>query len=196
MSQSADRIVKFEQDAQKLLQQRPMNAAKISAEIKRLRTWLHKHQDDAVPGSAQNKLWTSVRSYNAVKDDDDNKIADAARGLLDDYLQIPEGKLCTSKTKQTALKLLQSLDGGGGVAPAEAAAQSTDEVWIVSEAGEDEASLCFTLMSEDGADILENVKAETADLAKSIAAAFQTQDEVLVRVRRGTDSSIVKIETA
>jgi hypothetical protein len=54
-------FLNLSEDSQAVLASK--NSQKINAEIKRFRTWLHKHQSEAVPDGSKQKLFGVVESF-------------------------------------------------------------------------------------------------------------------------------------
>ena len=155
MSSTSDRIQKFLEDAKSLLVKvsdsssssatalQPLQSIefvnldvllsgsllpKIIAEIKRLRTWMQKHQSESVPDGAKAKLLATVDFYHRFfivqlgrikimsAAGNDKKLSvvrdqlhEGVHSLVSDYLQMPEGKLLSGRDKKKALAWIEGL---------------------------------------------------------------------------------------
>eukprot|EP00798_Chlamydomonas_sp_ICE-L_P009087 gene9087-16210_t len=178
MSQSAERVQKFEEDAKALISSSTLKETKVLSEVKRLRTWLTKHQDDAIPAGDQGKLWNCVRSYRSVPNQSE-ALDSATLSLLEDYLKMPEGKLVNGKSKQTALKMYESSAGGAGSAAGGTSASSAvkERKFLVSDVEEAGGAEVATVVSAKGDDVLEGVPMVSAELAAAIKAKLDSDGE-------------------
>lgn len=97
------RINKFHEDSRILILKQ--NSQKIQAEIKKLRSWLQKHQNEVVIDSIKEKLLLTLEAYYKYFHVNHNEefIKDSVEELLSDFLQFPEGKLLSSKSKKKVL---------------------------------------------------------------------------------------------
>lgn len=112
---SNERVVKFQEDADKLLQSVDItnnkSIQKIISEIGKLKTWLQKHQNDLLQDPIKGKLFHIVENYfhfsmkhKAIED-----LLDQTQSLISDLLQMPEGKLISAKDKKKALNWHSSI---------------------------------------------------------------------------------------
>jgi hypothetical protein len=172
MSQSAERVRKFEDDAAELM--REGKAARVAAEAVRLQQWITKHQNDALPPGDQQRLWSTVRGYHhyatqprlAGAAGNDNVLA-ATFDLLDCCLKIPEGRLITARIKQQVLKLQQgTMVGKAPPAPAAAPVVAAD--WDVVDLATDGATCCVV----SGDEVLDDVPFASPDIAAAVRAAI------------------------
>jgi hypothetical protein len=109
---ASERIDLFHEDCLKLVTGEGLNIKRIQSEIKKLRKWLMKHQDEVTPESSKMKLLSILQVYYQLYHDRkliEAEYANDLEGLLDDYLKYPEGKLTTSKSKQTCLNWLTNV---------------------------------------------------------------------------------------
>ena len=104
--------------------------AKITTEIAKLRTWLVKHQDEAVPDGSKGKIIAVLEKYNRAAGYM-AEIRGAVSCLFQDYLALPEGKLLTSKGKDRVKAWLENMDddGDGGEADGSKAVLKTKR-WL------------------------------------------------------------------
>lgn len=150
----ADRVSKFVEDAHKLLES-PINVPKVEKELKRLRTWLFKHQDESLQKGKQAELLSTVKSYYkvAMGESTESTLRDAVFGVVDDLLKLPEGKLVSSKTKGDCLKMLRQLGGQEETLDVDKSdeSSSTVGVWLVADVMADSVTVVR------GDEILENI---------------------------------------
>jgi hypothetical protein len=112
MSGAAERITKFCDDQTKIMVP-GTKPAKITSEIAKLRTWLVKHQDEAVPDGSKGKIMSVLEKYNRAAGYMAELRAPVSC-LFQDYLALPEGKLLTSKNKDRVKAWLENMDDGEG----------------------------------------------------------------------------------
>lgn len=108
-----ERIQKFHDDQIKIMVP-GTKPTKITSEISKLKTWLVKHQDEAVPDGSKGKILTCLEKYNRAAGYIFD-IRSATESLFQDYLALPEGKLLTSKNKDKVKTWLENMvDGDEG----------------------------------------------------------------------------------
>lgn len=101
---SSDRICMYFDDCKLLLENK--NILKICNEIKKLTNWLQKHQNESVPDNIKVKLMSIVDSYYRFGLSNNNsnlELKETILNLFSTYLQLPEGKLVSSKDKKKVL---------------------------------------------------------------------------------------------
>lgn len=127
-SSAAARIDKFSEDCSLLLvppssasassASPPLpNYRKVQSEVDRLAKWLHKHQEETVSDGAKAKLFATVQAYYKVAvaaPRSEEGVRGAVHELVDGLLKIPEGKLVSAKSKQSAIRWIESLRDGSG----------------------------------------------------------------------------------
>jgi len=218
-SQSAQSVRKFE-DNQKALMTSTVSmkvTSKIIAEIRNLKRWLFKHQYDSIPNGEQGRLWNVVRTYATMNTIDTtttsgNSCGNLAYDLLEDYLKMPEGKLCNGKHKQAGLKLMSQLSSNNNNRSSNSSDRNREMAsesdsrrvkvkWIISDieknlAGSRIGSDTYsgTLISLDGQNFIENVI-----IPSDIAVSYQNivkdnqsnfeEIEVWVIYRAGKETS-------
>lgn len=98
------RIDKFVEDQTKVLTLASScsKIGKINSEIGKLRTWLVKHQDDTIPDGGKAKLLAILEKYNRAMGYF-SELTNSVVSLFEDYLQLPEGKLVSSKDKSKVI---------------------------------------------------------------------------------------------
>mmetsp|Transcript_13133 Transcript_13133/g.37780 ORF Transcript_13133/g.37780 Transcript_13133/m.37780 type:complete len:198 (+) Transcript_13133:46-639(+) len=184
---SADRVDKYHSDGAALLGSKPLKADKVRAEIRSLRKWLQKHQDETLAAGPQGKLLETAQAYHkaaAAGGPDGEALQDEVLGLVEDLLKLPEGKLVSSKAKRTAIKWTETLRGkaaGSDDAPDAAAGVAGEVMDVIDIAGDGAVSV--TLMDEDG-ETLEGVAIDDEELAERLRSCFDAGDATRVSVDR------------
>eukprot|EP00759_Apiculatamorpha_spiralis_P042118 PhF_6_TR40408/c2_g1_i5/m.60221 len=111
---SAERIDKFFDDITPHLST-STTWPKLRPECDKLSTWIFKHQDESIPEGAKQKLFTIIQSLYKVASNTSPPptplTLESIHKVLETYLQVPEGKLVSSKAKQSVLKWLEALRG-------------------------------------------------------------------------------------
>jgi hypothetical protein len=145
---TADRVAKYYDDGKDLVG--GGNSAKIMSEIRKLATYLQKHQTEAIAEGAKTKLFGTVEMYyRYAKGNLTNEaVVDCVSSLLSAYLQLPEGKLVSATHKKKVLQWAQDFTSGSDSAPSSGGAggkaASVVTTWSV-EGVNDDGSL--TLLS-------------------------------------------------
>ena len=107
MATKVGRIQKFADDQTSLLVP-TMKHSKIISEIKIFGTWLVKHQSESIPDGAKGTILTIMEKYNRASGywlD----IRPAVSELFSTFLQLPEGKLLSTKGKNKVLVWLNNM---------------------------------------------------------------------------------------
>ena len=102
--------------------------SKISSEIDKLRTWLVKHQDETIPDGSKAKIVMILEKYNRLAAHA-TKLRSSVVNLFSDYLQLPEGKLVSSKDKARVLTWLNNIDSSSEIIQSQASENLTK--WTV-----------------------------------------------------------------
>jgi hypothetical protein len=149
-SADADRVSRFLDDATALCADGGRQPQKIVTEIRRLRTWLQKHQDESLVDAGKQKLVLAVECYFklslAVDPTFSAALGEATQELVMDLLKLPEGKLIRNAGgKSKALKWLDIAQAASsaasasslpGSAAAKAAVAATTK-WTVADVARD-----------------------------------------------------------
>lgn len=153
-----DRIQKFHDDQVDNITSCKGKTSKITSEIDKFRQWLVKHQDNVVPDAAKGQIFTILEKYQRCSTQVYPEITPAVYTLYSDFLQLPEGKLVSSKSKQRVLKWLQQMDSDAAdantaesVEAMVARQENTLSTWSVE--GINEKKRCVTLLSTDDAEV-------------------------------------------
>jgi hypothetical protein len=106
---ASERIQKYLEDAQKYVA--GQSTSKVLAELKKLNTWLQKHQNESVPEGAKAKLISTVEVYlkYCTSPGAEAALLEAVANVVGSYLQLPEGKLVSASYKKKALAWHQDL---------------------------------------------------------------------------------------
>lgn len=186
---AATRIEKFSDDSKALMASN--NSKKLSAEIKKFRTWLQKHQNEIVSDGLKTKLFQTIDSYYRYCTNEKNVAIheDDISTLLGDYLQLPEGKLLSSKDKRKVLSWHQSLAGCKNTGKVAASGVRKWSVIDINSKNE------LTMMSdENGDDMMEGFVVEDSQKFARIAEMFNSDVPVFLEISNETNE-ILKIST-
>lgn len=87
------------------------NWPKILAELKKLATYILKHQNETVPDGTKSKLLQTIEGYYRfyLSSGVNSTAQEAVVALLGTYLQLPEGKLLSATIKKKVLVWYQDL---------------------------------------------------------------------------------------
>ncbi len=132
--------------------------SKVVSEIGNFKSWLFKHQSEAISEGSKGKLMVILEKYNRAGITA-KSIRNAVISLFQDYLALPEGKLTSSKNKNTVLGWLTHLnaeDERDGDATTTQAKVMTER-WDVASIENDK--LCLV----SGDRIRENVRVDDID---------------------------------
>lgn len=168
-------------------QPKVISSNKITSEVNKLKTWLQKHQYESVPDGSKSKLFQTLEIYYSVAICSDKSITEELKNvvgaLLNDYLQLPEGKLLGAKDKRKVLNWSMSLGSENLVNPP-IAKNSVREYFVLSyDRG-------FTLLNpQDDEEWIENVGAINRDLETEIIEKLESQENL--RVVYDTTSKII-----
>ena len=146
MSDSASRVERYCEDAANIVKSGV--EPKLLSEVKKLRTWLQKHQSETLPDGAKQKLLSTVETYflycrNTRPERFNGDVGDAVAGLVDDLLKLPEGKLVAAKSKQKALKWLEATKMSGEADASSSSGGGGDgrTKWVVADIDEETGKL-------------------------------------------------------
>lgn len=110
------------------------NWQKIVPELKKLATYLLKHQNETVPDGTKGKLLQAIEGYyRYLLQCEANPVAqEAVVALLGTYLQLPEGKLLSATIKKKVLVWYQDLNAAMDEVPASSTAPvASKTTWLV-----------------------------------------------------------------
>lgn len=184
---STERIEKFQNDVSKLIAEKKI--VKIIAEVRRLETWLQKHQTEAVPDNHKQILFSVIESYyNFFMQTKNVEVLDATTSLVDSSLKLPEGKLINAKSKKKALKWLDNLSFAQNTTTSKSTKSkssndtqlSADFRYVLLDISEADSTVCVMEL-EASQSIQENISISTELLSK-VKENFENGDNVLVSV--------------
>lgn len=158
------------------------NWQKIVPELKKLATYLLKHQNETVPDGTKGKLLQAIEGYyRYLLLCDTNPVAqEAVVALLGTYLQLPEGKLLSATIKKKVLVWYQDLSAAMDEAPTSSAAPvASNTTWLVQSI---DAKGVLTLLSATDDELWKE------DYKATNAKAFHTQISALLD--EGVDVSL------
>lgn len=187
---NVDRIQKFVDDQTALLTAKAATG-KINSEISKLKTWLVKHQDEAVPDGSKGKIAAILEKYNRAS----GYLADirpAVLGLFNDYLQLPEGKLVNSKEKNRILTWVRNMDiGNEDVAedPTRAAPAPITSVYLVDTLDKKKRTVSM-FNTKDPDDWKEDTKLTMEDFAKVEAFISAGKSSVSIEIDNASDNVV------
>lgn len=188
---SIERIDKYLGDAEKLV--RLSNESKVIAELAKLKTWLQKHQYEVVPDGAKSKLLQVLTVYYKYNQqlitERKEVVGEKLIELFSDYLQLPEGKLLSSKDKRKVLQWQTNFSLG--IPPSEPIPES--EIFVVQDVNEDER-LVTVQSTLDQIKWLENIIVDSEEIWISLLESFQAGKEVSVLVvERESDGKVLSL---
>ena len=183
MSDSVSRVQRYYDDAVRLLA--TINDSKITQEVKKLRQWLQKHQQETLPDGAKGKLMSTVEAYyifctkRPTKFDDE--LGDSIQNLVGDFLKIPEGKLINGKQKLKALKWFESTSVSSSSGKGKFNTSSTTKKWTVCDI--DESGMLMLLSNQPGSDnIIEDFSITDTELLGRIRECFDSEGTVTIEL--------------
>eukprot|EP00397_Hematodinium_sp_SG-2012_P068549 GEMP01111956.1.p1 GENE.GEMP01111956.1~~GEMP01111956.1.p1 ORF type:complete len:193 (-),score=47.91 GEMP01111956.1:84-662(-) len=190
--EAVKRLDQFIQDGEASL--KTNNIAKVQSELKRFRNWLHKHQDEALPDAGKTKFQQIVQLYvGFATKPEGTAMHDDARGLLEDCLKIPEGKLVSSKAKKPWIKAAESFrEASVNANPTEAASVKEYLVIDCTSEGEKKKKVHFlSVMHSDGGDSF-SLRCPAA-MAMKVSESLEEGTSITVIVR-GDEPVDIKVE--
>lgn len=170
------------------------NWQKIVPEVKKLSTYLLKHQNETVPDGAKGKLLQVIEGYYRflLLSEANSAAQDAIVALLGTYLQLPEGKLLSATIKKKVLVWYQGLSTAMAEAPASNVALAVSSTtWLVQSMDERESLVLLSatndeLWKEDYRP--RNIK----DFAVQIAALLEDNAEITLEIN-DSDNTIISL---
>lgn len=188
---ATERIGKYLEDSKDLLSS--SNQPKIVAEVKKLASYLLKHQNETVTDGAKTKLLSTVESYYRYcgLPSISESTREGVSNLLGTYLQLPEGKLVSANNKKKALTWLQELNcvEDKGTQNVSSAALPQCTTWIVTgvtESGE------LTLLSESNSELWreEYTPSNIASFKDDLRRLLDESDSVVVKINESSNTII------
>lgn len=193
---TAERVNKYYDDGKALLG--GGNCPKIMAEIRKLTTYLQKHQTESIPEGVKTKLFGIIELYyRYVKGDTTNEsLLECVSSLLSSYLQLPEGKLVAASHKKKALQWIQELNaiaGNNGLSGKTGAAASTSvSTWSLESINDDGTITLLNLKNSE----LWKEDYMPVNLSEHMATILSLQGEmeeaaaVIIELDEGSDTIV------
>ena len=159
---------------------------KMCTEVRKLRTWIQKHQTDTLTDGAKQKLLSAVECYFLYCMKRSGKFEEEVGGLVtdlvEDLLKIPEGKLISAKSKTKALKWLENTTlSNEAAAGTETSASNTRSRWVVGDI--DESGRLMLMSERPGSDeLIEDFVVHDLEKRKKIQEYFQNEAPILVEL--------------
>jgi hypothetical protein len=176
---ATERVGKYLDDAKTLIA--GGSQPKIQAEIRKLTTYLQKHQTESIPEGAKTKLFGAIEAYYrlACVNLSDEGLVDCVSSLLGSYLQLPEGKLVSAAHKKKALVWIQELNASSGSSSKDTkTTKSTISSWTLE--GINENGTVTLLSVADSERWLEDCKPRNLSEFISKISELQDQGDVVV----------------
>ncbi|KAJ1431817.1 hypothetical protein B484DRAFT_448190 [Ochromonadaceae sp. CCMP2298] len=179
---ASERIEKYLEDAKKHVA--GQSTSKILAEMKKINTWLQKHQNESVPEGAKTKLISTVEVYfkYCTRPGAEAGLLEAASDVVGSYLQLPEGKLVSANYKKKALAWHQDIAAlESGKAASSSAFDSIISHWFLDTLNDDGT---LNLLNKDNSEIwLENYSPlNLADYLENMRSLCSENDSVVVEL--------------
>ena len=184
---AAERISKYLDDSKLLISSG--NIPKLLAEIKKLTSYLQKHQTETVPEGAKTKLFGTIDAYYrlACIPAAQENLVDCVTALIGSYLQLPEGKLVSATHKKKALTWFQELNVAPSDAPNDTAQSPTITTWSLEGINDDGSiTLLNVANSEDWKE--DYVPSNLQDHIGALQKLQAEEEAVLVDISNSTDS--------
>ncbi len=210
---AAERVNKFYDDAT-LLTSAPSpssnannNINKLTSEIMKLKSWLQKHQNEVLQDSMKTKLLQCIEMYYRKVFHRREGLLDPVTELLGCYLQLPEGKLLSSKDKRKVLQWINSLsclESGDSLSeglsinsPVVNTNGFISSTWIVQSVdyNNNKNVSTLTLLNVDNDELWKEDVVVEIDLLNRIAELMDTCDNIMVEVDNSTDTVMSIIST-
>ena len=153
---------------------------KMLSEIRKLRTWLQKHQSETLTDGAKQKLLAATECYYlyCVKREErfEGEVGGLVTELVEDLLKLPEGKLISAKSKTKALKWLETTKLSFE-ASTETVISTTR--WVVGDI--DESGRLMMMSERPGSDeLIEDFVVHDLETLTKIREYFQFEAPILV----------------
>lgn len=182
-----DRIDKFVEDQTKVLlsANSASKTGKINGEIGRLKSWLIKHQDETIPDNGKAKLLSILDKYNRAMTYF-IEITDNVISLYEDYLQLPEGKLLSSKDKMKVMTWLNNANISNNNNNDEIKEQIMSNItsWFVEEINE--SSHTITLLNCDNMELWKENFIVDESTMMQIKTVKEKNEQVVIEIDEAT----------
>ena len=168
----------------------------MCSEIKKLRQWLTKHQNEMLPDGSKQKLLSAVEAYYLYcckrPERFEGEVGDTVSSLVGDLLKLPEGKLISAKSKSKALKWLESTLEAAQVGSGPSDSSSLITRWVVGDI--DEADKLMLMSQRPGRDdLIEDFAVDDSALLARIRESFDKEAPVVLEL--DGDRTIIAVRT-
>ena len=177
----------------------PAAIAKCTAEVRKLSTWLQKHQEETLRdkgklveiASLLSKLANDAHKQDGGSEDGGaSSLFDQIVALHEALMSLPEGKLVNSAGKGKVLKSLEALRGlenssGGGASSTSAAAEEAPVVtnWeLLDVVSSETGGVVLTVMDSGSGDTMDVAVAEESALTASLRQQFDEGTALVVQL--------------
>jgi hypothetical protein len=169
------------------------NWQKALPELRKLATYLLKHQNETVPDGAKGKLLQTIEGYyRFYLQSESNSVAqalDAVVALLGTYLQLPEGKLLSATIKKKVLVWYQGLSATPQESSQSAKLVSTNSTWLVQTINE-KGALTLLSASDDQLWKEDFSPSNPQEFAEQISALLAEDFDVLMELNESNNAII------
>lgn len=169
------------------------NWQKVLPELRKLASYLLKHQNETVPDGAKGKLLQTIEGYyRFYLQSEANSAAqaqDAVVALLGTYLQLPEGKLLSATIKKKVLVWYQGLSATPQEISQSAVHISTNSTWLIQTIDE-KGTLTLLSASDDQLWKEDFTPSNPKEFADQISALLAEDVDVIMELNESNNSII------
>lgn len=173
------------------------NWPKILAEVKKLATYILKHQNETVPDGTKTKLLQTIEGYYRfhLASGPNSTAQEAVVALLGTYLQLPEGKLLSATIKKKVLVWYQDLSAAmDDVATSNSATPAaSNTTWLVQTIDE-KGSLTLLSAVNDQVWKEDYIPVNVKDFTEHINALLDEEVDVCIELNE-TTNTIVSVKS-
>lgn len=169
------------------------NWPKILAEVKKLATYILKHQNETVPDGTKTKLLQTIEGYYRfyLSSGSNPTAQEAIVTLLGTYLQLPEGKLLSATIKKKVLVWYQDLSAAmdDNTPSSSTAPVVVNTKWLVQTIDE-KGSLTLLSATNDQLWKEDYTPANVKDFAVQINALLDEEADVVIELNEATNTIV------
>lgn len=188
---AAERVELYFETSKQLIAAK--NWPKILAEVRKLATYILKHQNETVPDGAKTKLLQTIEGYYRfyLSSGENATAQEAIVALLGTYLQLPEGKLLSATIKKKVLVWYQDLSAAmDDSAPSSSAAPVVvNTKWLIQTIDE-KGSLTLLSATNDQHWKEDYTPANVKDFADQINALLDEEADVIIELSEATNTIV------
>jgi hypothetical protein len=186
-----DWIDNCQSEIEKLVVARNRNS--VGLKINKLRSWLQKHQYDTLADGGKTKLLQILiicqRYCQSLSGEERVNFEEFVTSLFSDYLQLPEGKLVSSKDKKKVMLWLQNL--GAHESESSKKIKGREIICIVIDINEESQEVIG--QSEENDEIFEALACCSEDIWNSIKSLFNVDSNAIIRVSVNSENQIFRL---